>query len=107
MPTITRSCPQCGARQGHCACPTRDQRRGTPHERGYDTHHRLTRRTVARHVATGQATCAHPRCGQPINPHEPWDLAHTPDRTSYLGPMHAACNRATAGDAQRWSAHER
>jgi hypothetical protein len=42
-------------------------------------------------VAAGLATCA--RCGQPIAAAEPFDLDHSPDRSSYLGVSHSSCNR--------------
>ena len=43
-------------------------------------------------MSTGQAFCA--RCGGWIQPGTAWDLDHTTDRTGYLGPSHAPCNRA-------------
>jgi hypothetical protein len=33
------------------------------------------------------------RCRRRILPGTPFDLDHTPDRSSYLGPSHRACNR--------------
>jgi hypothetical protein len=46
-------------------------------------------------VAAGGVRCA--RCGDPIAPGEPWDLDHRDGSPNeYLGPSHAACNRATA-----------
>jgi hypothetical protein len=67
---------------------------GTTKQRGYGAKHKALRRRWTREVAEGLVNCA--RCGGFIHPSEPWDLDHTPDRTSYLGPSHRACNRATA-----------
>jgi hypothetical protein len=60
--------------------------------------HRIARKNFSRLVASGKATCAD--CGAPIDPNEPWDLAHVRgDRSRYAGPSHRACNRNTAGRA--------
>jgi hypothetical protein len=73
----------------------RDRARGTRQQRGYDAKHYKARSRVAPLVATGQVKCW--RCGELINPAEPWDYGHDDlDRTVYRGPEHAACNRATA-----------
>jgi hypothetical protein len=61
--------------------------------------HQNRRKAVALDVANGGAICA--RCGKPIHPEALWDLDHSDDRTSYLGPSHRRCNRATAGRARR------
>ena len=53
--------------------------------------HRRTRRQLAPVVNAGHARCS--RCQLPIRPGEQWDLDHTDDRTGYLGPSHAVCNR--------------
>ena len=55
--------------------------------------HRQRRRVLAPIVAKGLVDCA--RCGEPIEPGEPWDLGHDDfDRSRYLGPEHRRCNRA-------------
>jgi hypothetical protein len=37
------------------------------------------------------------RCGGPIGKEEPWELDHSDDRFSYLGPSHRTCNRSAGG----------
>lgn len=59
--------------------------------RGYGAAHQRLRRQLDPVVAAGGVACA--RCGLPIVPGTPWELDHTPDRTSYLGPSHKSCNR--------------
>jgi hypothetical protein len=56
-------------------------------------------------VDAGLVDCA--RCGERIEPGQPWDLGHhDSDRMRYSGPEHAACNRATSGrrrvTSRRW-----
>lgn len=67
-------------------------RPGTTTARGYGTTHQRLRADLEPHVRAGLATCA--KCHQPIHPHQPWDLGHTDDRTTWTGPEHAHCNRA-------------
>ena len=80
--------PRCQAQRERA----RDARRGTARQRGYDADHDAERARWAPLVDSGAVTCA--RCGQPIAPGESWD--HADDRSGYLGPSHARCNRAAA-----------
>lgn len=61
-------------------------------ERGYGREHWRARAAVQRTVDQGAARCT--RCGGAIRPGSAWDLDHTEDRSGYLGPAHAACNRS-------------
>lgn len=89
-------CPQLTTTGSYCTTHTQtiDRARGTTSQRGYGTQHQHTRNHLAAIVNAGNATCS--RCNQPIHPGQLWDLDHTPDRTGYLGPSHARCNRAAA-----------
>jgi hypothetical protein len=66
------------------------------HARGYTNAHVARRRQLEPLVATGQARCS--RCGQPIEPGQPWHLDHRDDRSGYLGPSHATCNLRAAAE---------
>lgn len=91
-------CPELAAVDGKCASHARAARRaadaGRPStaERGYGGEHQSERADWKRKVDAGGVLCA--RCGFPIEPGEAWDLDHTDDRSGYLGPSHASCNRA-------------
>jgi hypothetical protein len=75
--------------------------------RGYGHTHQQERAKWKRIVDAGQAECHAIICLEPtrtIWPGTPWDLGHTPDRTSYTGPEHTRCNRsegARRGNQQR------
>lgn len=91
-------CPQLIPRTTrYCTTHTRayEQARGTSSQRGYDAGHRRTRDQEATRVATLTVHCH--RCGLLILPTEPWDLGHSDDRKTYLGPEHAGCNRSHGG----------
>jgi hypothetical protein len=60
--------------------------------------HKARRARLAADVNAGRMTCA--RCGQPIEPGQPWALDHRDDRKGYLGPSHQSCN-AAAGAQRR------
>ena len=73
----------------------------------YGRRHHDTRRHWQPHVNTGQLHC--PRCHQPIQPGQTWDLGHQPDGTTQ--PEHARCNRSAGAiegnqarnkPSQRW-----
>lgn len=63
--------------------------------RGYGSEHQNLRRVWAPRVAGGRVACA--TCGQLIVPGTPWDLGHREDRSGYVGPEHAGCNRRKGG----------
>lgn len=65
-------------------------------ERGYGRAHQLERAKWVPLVEAGNVDCW--RCGERINPGQPWDLGHDDeDRNAYRGPECRPCNRATAG----------
>lgn len=75
--------------------------------RGYGWRHQQECAKHAPLVAAGRAICW--RCRRLIAPGEPWDLGHHDiDRTRYMGPEHASCNRNAAWrKAQRRMASHR
>lgn len=78
--------------------------RPTTGQRGYGYVHKRERAQWKPKVERGEVPCA--KCGRAIQPDEPWDLGHTPDRTAWTGPEHANCNRsdgATRGNQKRRS----
>ena len=77
----------------------------TDAERGYGPAHKKLRQQWENRFARGEDhACA--RCGQLVNPYEPWDLGHTDDRTGWTGPEHTACNRG-AGARNATKAREK
>lgn len=88
--------PGCPTLTRNARCPTHTKPRtgppGSTTARGYGWQHQQARAAWTPRVATGTIPCS--RCQNPIQPGQAWDLDHTPDRTRYLGPAHARCNRA-------------
>jgi hypothetical protein len=68
-------------------------------QRGYGWKHQQERARVKRLVDAGRASCA--RCGGWIEPGTPFDLDHSLDRRSYLGPSYSRCNRAESNKRRR------
>jgi hypothetical protein len=67
---------------------------------GWGSQHQRIRAQWAPIVASGQAFCAQPVClyrSRWIPPGTAWDLGHTQDRTGWIGPTHALCNRREGG----------
>lgn len=89
--------PGCGTLTDHGMCT--EHRKIASRGRGYTGPHRKLRAEWAPVVATGTVPCT--RCGARIEPGQPWDLGHTDDRTTWTGPEHASCNRATRAHAAR------
>jgi hypothetical protein len=79
------------------ACRERHRELDPARRRRYSAGHQRLRARVAVAVERGTASCS--RCGLPIAPGTAWDLDHSDDGRSYLGPSHAACNRATTPPA--------
>lgn len=70
--------------------------------RGYGPEHVAIRENWRLAVEAGHADCCEPVCGMAsrwIEPGTAWDLSHDRASGGWLGPSHAACNRA---EAARW-----
>lgn len=66
-------------------------------DRGHGVEHRRLRRQWQQRILNNALPpCS--RCGWPILPTDEWDLDHTDDRTGYLGPAHAHCNRSAGAE---------
>ena len=83
------------SRHRYCLEHRRTKPRDPMHDVRYGPAHRRLRAQVASRVRADLAGCA--RCGEPMDPREPWDLGHAAagGPRSYSGPEHARCNRAT------------
>lgn len=101
-----RACqnPACGqdywagrVNQRYCSRACRPAwRSGNASARGYGAEHQRERERLRPIVEAGDGWCAEVVCLEEtrwIDPAEEWELAHTPDRTSYRGPAHWICNR--------------
>jgi hypothetical protein len=103
MPRAKKICskPGCPAITSASLCTTHareaDKARGSREQRGYGQAHRNLRQALAQQVAAGKVKCA--RCGEYIQPGQPWHLDHTDDRSGYLGASCARCNLSAAGKA--------
>lgn len=64
------------------------------HRYWYGRDHQKLRAALKPYVETGRFLCA--RCFELIAADDEWHLDHTDDRTGYLGPSHAECNRVAA-----------
>jgi hypothetical protein len=79
--------------------PFRRRSRNAKARERYGPAHRSLRAEFAPVIARGDWPCA--RCGEPIDPGEPWDLDHDDFAPRlYLGPAHRRCNRAAANEGR-------
>lgn len=97
----TPGCPELTA-SSRCPQHTRatDKARGSRQARGYTWTHDRLRAQWATRIRTHGAHCHAEHCLEPtrrINPGDPWDLGHTPDRQRWTGPEHRRCNRSAGG----------
>lgn len=103
MPRAKKICgkPGCTTATTAALCTTHardaDRARGTATQRGYGTAHINARKALIPQVATGTTKCA--RCNELIQPGDAWQLDHSDDRASYIGPSHKRCNLSAAGKA--------
>ena len=102
MPRAKRICPKPGCpavvNKRYCVEHEREYeaKRGSSSQRGYGSQHRNERQRWARRIATlGHIQCA--TCPTTIHDGDPWDLGHTTDRRSYIGPQCPPCNRSDGG----------
>lgn len=105
---MTTPCPYCGRNPTpatidlHAAkrCPRPDRSKANSYRRGYGPTHQKLRKFWSLQVASGTVACA--RCGDLIARGQRWDLGHDDDdRSKYVGPEHATCNRRAGGQRNR------
>lgn len=91
-------CPAIAAAGSYCTThqAEAERARGNSNQRGYGAAHQRTRTTLDIRVQAGLINCA--RCGQRIQPGQPWHLDHDDeDKSRYIGPSHARCNTSAGG----------
>jgi hypothetical protein len=72
-------------------------RSGNTTARHYGWDHQKVKDQWRPRVKAGSVECHAHECvmaSRLIDPTEPWDLGHTPDRTAWTGPEHQTCNRS-------------
>ncbi|MCK9602218.1 MAG: hypothetical protein M0R06_24450 [Sphaerochaeta sp.] len=73
-----------------------ERERGTSTERGYGAAHQALRAAYQAKIDRGVwYTCS--TCGLPIGADDEWDLGHSEDKATHIGPQHARCNRSEGG----------
>jgi hypothetical protein len=96
--SLLRPCLTCGRLTNPGPrCPAHTPQTTT--QRGYGWAHQRRRQRIADLVEGGQAVCV--RCGRRIPPGAEWDLDHSDDRATWLGPSCRRCNRATSSKGRR------
>jgi len=81
---------------GEPYCPRHTRARGTRQQRGYGTTHDALRADWQRRIDSGEIIHCADGCGARITGTR-WQLGHTADRLSYLGPQTIACNERDGG----------
>jgi hypothetical protein len=73
-------------------------------QRGYGSEHQKLHAQWEPLVDAGMVTCHETICLMPsrwIQPGTPWHLGHTPDGTTWIGPVHQRCNIAESNRRRR------
>jgi hypothetical protein len=96
--SLPRPCLTCGRLTNPSPrCPAHTPQTTT--QRGYGWAHQRRRQRITQLVEGGQAVCV--RCGRRIPPGAEWDLDHSDNRATWLGPSCRRCNRATSSKGRR------